>query len=796
MSFSHLGFFISLIMMLVVSGCGDLLSSKVKKRGLEGLQESIQCTLDVNRFQEILEENIESQIRCLGENLNFFVRIVKSGKPGYLSRFELEKYLADFRPDVKPEVIKALKSIFDLGHLITGEDPNYISKTTIDKVIDFGIMFNREAALILGERFRDENTASWTLHNIQRGEMSVSTKAIIQGLRGIFNQNRNGETHKLNILELLESFNTESTRETLEKVRKVLFLKKVLLGGDPEVLTHEELERLLLNFDQLVLIVFDIVRYEFVQLDQNSMLQMLKTDVNELHKIINQGVLGNRDTETLFTLDQAIDAVKVFIDPEKFNIEEFRTLISEAKVIALKGNNTEVKGAELNALFNHAYSLLQTGTVFHKIYDKFSVYLDSPEPVTIDFEEYRHTYPEHQAELDQFERIVKKYRFMKGRFITSFYTRGYKRNSDAIFEIALIEYVLKLAFSHYGEPSPNADAVGGYSMNQMQMRQMVKDFENELIELGMLLPQRANATSDNVSLLGTLFQYQSDKNGMLDVNEGTEFAVSLFSSLNAAEDMHNYLEEIDCPKDEFGRFEPTCVRQNFWNGFCKNYQKEFPLLFSSIGTQTENWCEENEFVNNPDADALLDRTIEAARTCNFYTDGDKEEIHYTEGDFMTIFVALMHVETTVLRWDTNNNNILDAKEVDRAYEIYSPALDGILKDKSPLVKGFKKQIFQYMIKYEQVPDEKEFKSMWKFIKFLMSFDKKAPAKRKTISSILVAISEQNQKADTSVKLDCNLLRNPDTIPRTSSELKTKADSAVDTRTDFSYLLTPYLHLAE
>ncbi len=791
MSFRQITFLLILCMMLILSGCGDLLGSKVNKRQLEGLQNAIQCELDVERFNEIMNENIENQIRCLGENLNFFIKIVKSGKPGYLSRVELERYLADYRPDVKPEVVKALKSIFDIGHLITGEDPDYISKTTVDKVIDFGIIFNRESALILGERFKDENTASWTLHNIQRGEISGSNKAIIQGLRVIFNQDRQGQTHKLNILQLIDSFSTESNRETLEKAKKVLFLKKILLGGEEEIITHQELERLILNFDHLVLIGFDIVRYKFIQLDQNSILQMLKTDVNDLYKIVTQGSLNDRDNEVLFTLNQAINAVKLFIEIEDFDIEQFRKLISEAKIIALKGNGQEVKGSELKALFAHAKSLLQTGTVFHRIYDKFSAQLESPEPVTINFEEYRHTYPEHQAELDQFERIVKKYRFMKGRFLSSYYIRGYKRNSDGVFEIALIEYAMKLFFAHYGKPSPNADAVGGYSVDQKQMRQIVADFENELIELNILLPQRVNGTADNVSLLGTLFQYQSDKNGFLDVNEGTEFAVSLFSSLNVADDMYLYLEEQNCPKDQYDRFEPACVRANFWNGLCKNYQKEFPLMFSSMNI-AENWCKNNDFVNTEATAVFLDRAIEAARTCDYYTDGEKEEIPYSKSDFMTIMIALMHVETTVLRWDTNFNNIMDAKEVDNAYSIYSPALDGFLKDKSPLIKSFKKQIYQYMIKYEKIPDEKDYGSIWKFIKFLMSFDKKAPANRKTIASLLVAIGEQNKIMDTSPQFNCNLLRNPDAIPRNPQP----SAPVKDLRPDYSYLLAPYLHLAD
>lgn len=103
---------------------------------------------------------------------------------------------------------------------------------------------------------------------------------------------------------------------------------------------------------------------------------------------------------------------------------------------------------------------------------------------------------------------------------------------------------------------------------------------------------------------------------------------------------------------------------------------------------------------------------------------------------------------------------MDPDEVMDAYNIYSPALDGFLEKMPSLVKKMKKQIYQYMVKYEQVPNEKEFSSIWKFVKFLASFNKNATANRKTIASILVTIGEQG----TPSTFDCSLLRDPNNIP--------------------------------
>lgn len=157
--------------------------------------------------------------------------------------------------------------------------------------------------------------------------------------------------------------------------------------------------------------------------------------------------------------------------------------------------------------------------------------------------------------------------------------------------------------------------------------------------------------------------------------------------------------------------------------------------------------------------AYLETAIKAARTCNVYPD-TQEEIYYSKGDMMTIFLAMMHIETTIIRWDTRTlNNIMDPAEVMDAYNIYSPALDGFLEEMPGIVKSLKKQIYQYLVKYEKVPNEKEFSSIWKFLKFLLSFKKDAPANRKTIASILVTISEQGAPST----FDCKLLRNPDEI---------------------------------
>lgn len=211
-------------------------------------------------------------------------------------------------------------------------------------------------------------------------------------------------------------------------------------------------------------------------------------------------------------------------------------------------------------------------------------------------------------------------------------------------------------------------------MDKDEFKALVYKFEDELIEMGLILPQKAGSIADTLSLLGTLFQYQSDNNKVLDVNEATEIALSLFTSINMASELMKDFKSIGCALDQYDRVEPSCFRENFLKSFCHKYEAYYPLMMESFGAAN---CESLE--NNEANMSYLDRSIEAARSCNYYTDGDKEEIYYSEGDIMTILTAMLHAEATVLRWDINTNNILDPNEVNNAYSIYSSALDGFLE---------------------------------------------------------------------------------------------------------------------
>jgi hypothetical protein len=118
---------------------------------------------------------------------------------------------------------------------------------------------------------------------------------------------------------------------------------------------------------------------------------------------------------------------------------------------------------------------------------------------------------------------------------------------------------------------------------------------------------------------------------------------------------------------------------------------------------------------------------------------------------------------------------MDSNEVMDAYAIYKPAINGMLPklpsvlDTPKIKEVLAKQVFLYLVKFEEVPQTKTGKDIWKLVKFLLSFDaKKAPAHRKTISSILAIVGQEGTKKSIAAgepQFDCNWMHDPNNIPR-------------------------------
>lgn len=744
------------------------------------------CELEIKDFSLILEENITPTINCLEKNLNIFMDVSELGKGGKLSRVALINFLKQNRDDFEPKTLAIINSVFSLARLITGEEKDFVSRENVKLIVELVRKFNMHAYRHYSYTFGSTTRANLVVHESHRRRVEDAVHEIEKELQKIYVADRNGEIHYLDIMKLIDGF--VDNDETLEKIKGMLFVKKIILGGDTATINHKELGFLFSNMPKLLSLVLDVVRFKDLDLDQQEMMTFIKDDVRDLANILLHPNRGDRRFEGFFIVDDAIDGVDRFIKDEDDKISKFRVLIKEAVRIFTKTKNEGaesisfseseeqwVTGRDLEKIFSHATNVTERALAFHKIYNAPNIkpLLDAPQSVNLDPKQYEQQFPDNKTDLVEFARIINTYRYMKGSFDMTYYSLDYRRNANGVAEISIYEYLIKTFFGYYGS---------SLSMGDKQLRGILKKFENELIEMDIILPRRSRSTAETIALLGSLFQSQSDNNKVLDVDEAAEFAISLVTAIDAKKKVFSYYDKLNCTREQVGelsRIEPNCFKDNFYRAICENYRSHFPRLFEYLGADPNGGCEQN--FNSVHNMAYLNSAAQAARTCHVYPD-DSSEIYYSEGDVMSILLAMMHIETTITRWDSNLNNTMDPKEVIDAWSIYRPAIIGMLPDavkKMPekIQETLAKLIYQYLVKFEEAP-KLEGKDIWKTIgnlgKLLM---KKAPAHRKNIAAILKVVGDQSKlKAqkeyeanpnDPAVEkpFDCNWMRDPDNIPR-------------------------------
>ncbi len=741
-------------------GCSDVFKKDVVKRKMESTRFSANCKLEIDDFSRIIQDNISGTINCLAENIRLFMQLDETTKNGYLNRKALTVYLQNNEPDMSPKGFKIIDAVFDLNYLIYGESPDMVSKANLEGIVELATVLNREAALIYNLTFGSEAPGTYSSHQKQKERINNAVTIIRNSLLKIYRTDRGGEIHKINLLTLLETFIKKP--ETLDKVKKLIFLKRTFLGGEDEFLTHKELLPLFDNLPRIGQMALDIVRFKYLTLTSNEEMLLLSKDLDMLESIFFNSPLGNREDEEFFTLPQGFDAVLSFMKDSDLTYDKYKNLFIEFKQILMKGDPEIVSGKDFKVLLNHAKNIAKIGLDYNRFYysDSLLPKMESKVALELKYEDYTHLFPSELENLKDFIRIANNYRFHKGEFPVAYYTYEHRRNSKAFFWVGLIEYGLKLFLDRHGKVS---NGIGGKSLEAKDLKTLIKIYESELIDLGVFMPRKGESTAETISLLGSLFQYQSDDNKVLDANEGTEFIISFLTATSMSKEMMSYFKAQNCRVDQFDRIEPSCFKEKFFSGICSQYAQHLPLMMKYLGTDLS--CK-NVTLTEENA-AFLDMSSKTARSCQVYP-GTTEEIYYSKGDVFSIILLMLHIETTILRWDVNENNIMDEKEVMNAYSIYSPALDGMLEAMPSVVKSLKKYIYQWLVRYESVPKVKTLADIARIWDFVFTTPRTRPATRKTLAAILKVMSNESTKkavANGIPQFQCEWLRDPDNIPR-------------------------------
>lgn len=716
-------YIVILITLVLISSCGDLF---MKKKGKSAsLEQFERCDLNTKALSDIMVKNIQKDLECLGENLDFFINIVKTDRPGNLSLKELKFYINKHISDVDPELVQSLDTIFEINSVLLGDHKYYIARKNVQKLTYLLIEFNE--VMVENEVvtfFKDTSTLNLREYKYRRMKVYEAVSYVAKVLESIPTPNKN--TARINILNTIGTFKKEFDEDTFSKISKILFLKRVFLGGSENFLNGVEAKRMVHNLSDLVTISYDVTHLNKVSGLLENELELISIVTNLVASLDRSLFSEFNEDEIIFYFNDLKELLETFF-PSSIKYLKYRPELLKIKKILL---GSDKEGFSMHELKEFSSNLLlknlQKGSFFYKTYSFNSSLLDQGQ--TLDFNLnalYLNNNSDHKF-LGEFNRIVKSYRFIKGLDAAPVYQKFVKRDPLGIFTVSLFEQVVEKVIKIYGETGSNSR--GGYHLTSIQIKSLMKNFEDLLVAEDLLHPGRLLKTSETVSLMSGIFQSNSNGDKYIERDELVQFVSTILTSIEIKKAIYKNIPKY-CELDEKGRFSSSCFRRSFYkileqtNIQNTSLASYFPKLMDFLDGLSQ------------------DRQIEYAKTLEEFsrncTEYNGNPIKMGPGDIFQVFGGVQSVEQTMIRFDDDENNLLERVEVDKAFNIYKDSIIKMIPD--PNYNSYSKTIFLYLIRYKEIPTVGG-----TLVQFISNSQKYTAVDRFTLASIIKLLSSKSK----------------------------------------------------
>ncbi len=403
----------------------------------------------------------------------------------------------------------------------------------------------------------------------------------------------------------------------------------------------------------------------------------------------------------------------------------------------------------INTLFNMLEGAIETLLFSDASYNFFENKMQSPNPVHIDPREYptNDQVPEYElirkksyvVLIEEFSRVALKYRYFRNKEGYPTYQAQIVRNKTGFNSIMLFRSVLPYVLQGYGVEGDTTNPRLSPGLADNQLNNALVGLKAVLEELG-LWTEDFKTFGENILLLSDLFQATSGGDLLINIDEVTEFLELIMTAskiTNLMEENIRLENQCNFKTDEegFRVMESTCVRGKFFDKLLRedelNLSKYFPRLKAYVNSQSPK--DATKFLKGVE---IFSRSVE-----------DVDRIWWRKKDFTLVLGAMLNIESTFIRFDTNEDNVLDRKELDRGYkEAYKKAIISIAGLEGKL-ESFGRTAFFYLLKYHKEPGVVSV--AWAHIWFKKYFNK-FKAKRLDISELLTFLVEMRKPEDASL----------------------------------------------
>ncbi|MBT3585638.1 MAG: hypothetical protein HN509_12100, partial [Halobacteriovoraceae bacterium] len=447
---------LSIISLLFLSSfsCGvkDEVNPDLEVFDIEEAGAGPNCKFDTAKLAKILEEDIHGEIKCLEANLDNFVKFVRRENPNYISLSELKSFIQRFFPENADKVHKLLGFVFKLNTLLLKDPHESISLANLPLLFELFQIVNIEGQKLSKELKEFNKNTYWE----NRNTMFAAASAL--GTKGldVTKRRKDNETSTLDIPDFLEKIKDllELTDEqfNIDLIKDYLFAKKLILGGDKNILTSSQFTGLLEKAPSLLITGLDAISISTKEFKTKETEWFFYFDlVNDLRSFF----FIQPDSDVIVEQDNLLRIAEKLLDNKYDIVKQMGSSIKKVKPKLIGGDKQFYSYKDAKALIGLAQDFFGAQYFNDITYSHFKRVLDSPLPI---INLRNPNLPEYQL----FSKSQIKYLWNEFRFVTEHYRyfsdsagfinfhNTYKRTRKGYSQNTTLRWAFKKLIHAYG----------------------------------------------------------------------------------------------------------------------------------------------------------------------------------------------------------------------------------------------------------------------------------------------------------------------------------------------------------
>jgi len=336
--------------------------------------------------------------------------------------------------------------------------------------------------------------------------------------------------------------------------------------------------------------------------------------------------------------------------------------------------------------------------------------------------------------------------------------------------------LLEDGYTCINEDSPKEDYKHTLTAGQIVLT--LKEFRRVFNDLGIITKGDEYNSASSVVSLADLFSYTSNDNQLVEVSELSELFMNIFNSNGLKDrltkeilricktpvdyiskdvkevDVFNTKEEILLKNDDKFAFHPgavgggsrydtTCVRDNFYQLIKKNFRTDNGTFYRYFDYLPKMERHYKTIERDKDAQRRMILLLEKhTKACS------QDNVPYSASDVMALFAGIFNIESTIAKFDLDDDNIISTKEYikldngevvsenELAYRHFKPGVQKLIPGKIFQSIATRK-VFNFIVKYRKPP----LISLGGVIKIIGAGQESID--RETLASVLVSLNTAN-----------------------------------------------------